>query len=1063
MSCNNEPTLFTLQSDTGITFSNDLIYNDTLNPYTYRNFYNGGGVAIGDINNDGLEDIYFTGNQVDNALYLNQGDLQFTNITDDAAVSCSDIWSSGVTMVDINADGYLDIYVCKAGPPGGVNRHNELFINNGDLTFTESSASYGLDIVGLSVQSAFFDYDRDGDLDCYLLNNSIRAIGGFDLIQDKRLEHSELGNKLLRNDNGLFVDVTQSAGIYSSEIGFGLGITLADYNMDSWPDMYISNDFFEKDYMYINQQDGTFLESGEAYFECFSLGSMGADAADMDNDLYPEIMVTEMFPSTTERKKTKAVYDNWKKYQQTVAKGYYHQVPRNTLQHNIQGQGFLEIGRQAHVADTDWSWSCLMQDYDNDGYKDIFISNGIYKDLLDRDYLDFAADNASRQIIQKYKEKGVRQLIDSMTSEAIPNCMFTHKGDMSFTNVTSEWGMGQPGFSNGAVYSDLDNDGDLDIVINNVNSPASIYENNSDVMLTHNYISFELVGKNKNTKAVGSKVITYACGNSYMNEFFPSKGFKSSGTHRLHFGIGECMTIDSIKVIWPDGKQTVHNNLVINQLHQIEQGNTNHPANYKGPQLENVLRLIASDTLDYNHSEYTFSQFNREPLLASMNKRYGPAIATADIDGDGDMDVFIGGAKNQKSVLLIHEKNGYKTVDNFLNDEKSEVTDAVFFDSDNDGDLDLYTAHGGTAYAPQAQDLHDVLYINDGSGQFSREVKIKYEKPIATSCIAISDIDNNGYNDIVIGSNNSNIPYGSPGSVYIYLNNGDNTYSESHVEIIKNIGIISDVETTDIDNDGRQDLIIAGEWMSVKVMLNEESGWEESNGVYPFTNKKGIWNKILLSDLNQDGKEDIFLGNIGNNTTITDQHRLYIGDYDNNGKKESILCEMIDEKAYPIVDFDILRSQFPAIKKKVLYHKQYAQSTMTNLFGKDKMEDVYYLSIDDTETCLYISDGDNYKRADLPQKLQYSSIHSAYQHTFTDDETSDLLVGGNHYQVLPLYGREDASTGWILVGELKDGNYKIKEIKSAGIRGEMRDIEKTSDDSYIIGINDQPLIKYKWK
>lgn len=1065
-SCNDEdkdsmPPLFTLSDDTGIDFNNQLEYTTELNPYTYRNFYNGAGVAVGDINNDGLDDIYFTGNQVDNQLYINEGNLKFRDITQTAGVSCPNIWSSGAVFVDINSDGLLDIYVCKAGPPSGDNRHNELFINNGDLTFTESSAAYGLDITGLGIQSAFFDYDRDGDLDCYLLNNSIKAIGGFDLIKDKRNEHSPSGNKLLRNDNGRFNDVTKESGIYSSEIGFGLGITISDFNVDGWPDVYISNDFFEKDYLYINQKNGRFIESGEEFFQCFSLGSMGADAADLNNDLLPDLMVTEMFPSTTERKKTKAVYDSWNKYHRSVKTGYYHQVPRNTLQYNVDGDQFLEIGRYAGVEDTDWSWSCLIQDYDNDGYKDIFISNGIYKDLLDRDYLDFAGNEAATQLIRKYKEEGIKQLIDSMTSEAIPNRMFSHKGDFNYKDVNKEWGFEKPSFSNGSAYSDLDNDGDLDIIINNVNENASIYINHENELTNNNFIDFYIKGKGKNTFGIGTKIIVYSCDHTYMSELFPSRGFQSSVSYKLHFGLGTCSEIDSVSVQFSDGTDIILSSPTINELNVINQVNNNSKQAIKNTQ---QVTLSIVDSIDYKHKQPYFNQFNREPLMYKMNTEKGPIIISGDVDNDGDTDLFIGGAKNQSSALYINEKEQYiKLEKNFSSDAKSEVTDAQFFDSDNDGDLDLYVAHGGTAFSKYAPELNDCIYINDGNGHFEKAKNgIQFDKPYSTSTVSIIDYNGDGLQDIFIGVDNSNLSYGTLGSAYIYQNMSDNVYDKVELTGLQNIGIITDSAVTDINNDGQQDIVAVGEWMRPLILINRDEELVISETDYGFNKLSGLWNNIAIEDINNDGQDDIFIGNIGQNTSITENNRLYIGDFDNNGSTEQILCEVIDDKVYPVVDFDLLRSQVPAVKKKVTQHKRYAQSDLKTLFGQETMDKATYLNIDITESILYLSSNDGFEKAKLPQQVQYSSTHTALLTDVDNDGTKDIILGGNHYLVLPQYGRADASTGWLLLGSDDDNNYKIKNISPLSIKGEMRDIELINQDKYIFGVNDQQTYFYSF-
>ena len=581
VSCNSKDEghdnhLFTLlpSAKTGINFSNNVAYTEEFNPYTFRNFYNGGGVAIGDINNDGLPDIFFCSNQQSNKLYLNKGNFQFEDITEKAGVASDNIWSTGVTMADVNGDGLLDIYVCKSGDLKGKNRSNQLFINNGNLTFSDKAHEYGLDNRGLSTHAAFFDYDNDGDLDCYLLNNSFRSVGNYDLIKDQRKIIDSLGgNKLYRNDGNHFTDVTQQAGIYSSKIGFGLGVTVADVNKDGWQDIYVSNDFFERDYLYINQHDGTFKESLEKYIREISMNSMGADIADINNDGYPEIYVTDMFPEDDARIKTKTNFENWDKYIADTKSGYYKQFVRNSLQLNngpspspsgeslsrqVGSRGevyFSEISRFANTCATDWSWGALITDLDNDGYKDIFVANGIYKDITDQDYIQYTASsvaNIRQQILNKEKNI-VKNLIDLIPSHAIPNYVFSNNGDLTFTNKAKEWGLDEPGFSNGSAYGDLDNDGDLDLVVNNVNMPCFIYRNESAQQHPENkFLKISLQGEGKNKFGIGAKVTVHYNNTIAYQEQMPMRGFESTVDSRLNFGLGKTNKIDSVVVVWPD-------------------------------------------------------------------------------------------------------------------------------------------------------------------------------------------------------------------------------------------------------------------------------------------------------------------------------------------------------------------------------------------------------------------------------------------------------------------------------------------------------------------------------
>ena len=666
--------------ETGIAFENTLRYTESFNPYTYRNFFNGGGVALGDVNNDGLIDIYFTGNIVDNKLYLNKGDWIFEDITETAGVRCANVWSSGATFADVNGDGWLDLYVCKSGKPGGDNRHNELFINNGDLTFSEQSKTYGLDVEGLSVQAAFFDADADGDLDCYVLNNSLRSVGGYDLIKDQRNipDPDGEGNKFFENQNGFFKDVTLEKNMYASAIGFGLGITLSDFNNDRKTDLFISNDFFERDYLYYNTGNG-FTEVLEEQFESISLGSMGADAADLDNDLRPDLLVTEMLPKTLSRQKTKAKFDSWDKYSLALNKGYFHQFPRNALQRNMGKAGFLELSRMSGVAATEWSWASLIFDMDNDGLKDIFIANGIYKDLLDRDYLAYMANDQNVKAIIKEKEDPIKELIDIMPSKAVPNAAFKNTGDFNFDEVTTSWGFDASTFSNGNAYGDLDNDGDLDLVINNVNMPAFIYENTTDT-LQHRSLTLELQGDTKNTFGVGSKaIIKYGAEQQAISEQYPSRGFQSSISNRLHFGVGNQKVVDSVIVLWPNGINSLHLNLPTNQTHRLKQ-----------PTSSNIDWEIIDDptppekrtpTIKFTHKENQWIDFNRERLIPQMHSNEGPSLTAADVNGDGIEDVYIGGAKNQSGSLFLSTKTGAFVEQStpFIKDKGSEDTDAVFF------------------------------------------------------------------------------------------------------------------------------------------------------------------------------------------------------------------------------------------------------------------------------------------------------------------------------------------------------------------------------------------------
>ncbi|SMC44714.1 VCBS repeat-containing protein [Cellulophaga tyrosinoxydans] len=1036
-------SLFSLKNNSiGINFENKLTYTEDFNPYVYRNFYNGGGVAIGDINNDGLNDIYFTGNQVENKLYLNKGNWQFEDITDKANVACKDVWSSGATFADVNGDGFIDLYVCKSGKPGGENRHNELFINNGDLTFTESSKQYGLDVEGLSVQAAFFDFDKDGDLDCYVLNNSIKSIGAFDLIKDQRNvpDPNGSGNKFFRNDEGVFVDITKEANIFSSKIGFGLGITLGDFNDDNWTDIFISNDFFEKDYLYINNQKGGFSEELEKYFSSISMGSMGADLADLNNDSFTDLMVTEMLPTTEERKKTKTMFESWNKQQLAKKQGYYDQYSRNTLQRNLGNNSFLEIGRQAQVAATEWSWSTLIFDMDNSGLRDIYVSNGIYKDLLDRDYLTYEAnDETIRNRVQGKEKDIIKKLIDAMPSKAIVNGTFQNLGDFKFKETSKEWGLDQPSFSNGSAYGDLDNDGDLDLVINNVNMPAFVYENNTDT-LTHRSVYLKFKTNNKNTKAIGAQAqIFYNNGETSFGENYTSRGFQSNVADGIHFGLGTVNLVDSIHVQWPNGKQSRLINVPTNQSLTLTE-----PTDYgSNQQLLSKKRhkIVLSETLplaNFSHEENSYNDFNNERLIPQMYSNEGPALASFDLNSDGDEDFFIGGAKNQCARLFISSKNGYQEIsDPFKNDSPSEDVDAVFFDGDNDGDMDLYVAHGGKAFSPYSIALNDSYYKNENNNFTKVSSALTFSKTISSSVVKVADFDNDGDTDLFVGERYKTNLYGAPCSGFLLENNGYGNFKIFETNVFNDIGMITDASWTDINNDGWEDLIVVGEWMSVKIYLNKKGKFTDSSELYGLANSSGIWTSLELADVDNDGDQDLIIGNIGLNNFFEPNMRMFVGDFDGNGFKEQIICKKVNDEYYPIVDKDELISQIPSLKKKLLYYKDYGKATIQSLFSEKILSNILHFDLNTLESTVYFNQNGKFISKALPSEIQYAPVYTITTEDIDNDGNLDLFFGGNQFLVKPQFGKYDASKGWIIFGSSLEDK-KFKEAISLQINGQIR-------------------------
>ena len=1065
VSCNNIDSRFEkkLSDHTGISFQNTLSYTEDFNPYTYRNFFNGGGVALGDINNDGLIDIYFTGNIVDNALYLNKGNWQFDDITDFAGVSCKDNWSTGATFVDINQDGLLDLYVTKSGKPGGENRHNELFINNGDLTFKESSSEYGLDIEGLSVHAAFFDYDGDLDLDAYVLNNSIRSVGSYDLIEGQRNIPSQDGNQLLENRNNKFENVSSDKGIFSSNIGFGLGITLSDFNGDLWPDLFISNDFFEKDYLYLNNNGDGFSEESLTYFDALSMGSMGADAADMDNDLIPDLIVTEMLPETLSRQKNKQVYESYDKFTLAGSKGYHKQYPRNALQRNL-GNTFYEVGRQLGLSATEWSWAALLFDMDNDGYKDVYISNGIYKDLLDRDYLNYYAnDEQISQILREGKEV-ITDLIDLMPSKAVTNSVFRNNGDFTFSDKRLGWGLNQPSFSNGSAYGDLDNDGDLDLVVNNVNSEAFIFENHSEVENNH-FLSVILRDSGPNKFAIGAKAIAYLTdGNKIMIEQFPSRGFQSSVPYRLHFGLGKVNSLDSLEIYWPDRKRSVIRDIQIDQILEIDRDNLQSESVDPKPTFI-IKKTEGQQLIDFKHDENYYVDFDSERLLPHMFSNEGPCIANYDLNNDGIQDFYIGGAKGQTGQLFLSDTNGFKKVSKpFDLHKESEDVEAVFFDADNDGDQDLYVASGGKAYSTLSRTLNDRFYRNE-SGKFIYDSSaLNFSKFFSTGAIAIGDANNDALLDIFIGERFNVDTYGIPGSISLMINRGNGSFEATYPPEFQNIGMITDIEFTDLNSDEKGDLIVVGEWMPILAFLNNESSWESISESIGFEETNGMWQSIETSDLNGDGVPDLVLGNMGQNGLYKPNMKLYLNDYDQNGKLEAIYTYSIDNKDFPIHDRDELIKQLPDLKKKLLYYEDYANQSIKDIFNETQISSSQVLEIKETRSLLFMSDSPlSYSKKLLPEEIQYSSVHAINIFDINQDGLNDLILGGNQYLVKPQYGAFDASKGWILYGD-DNSKTKFDKLLPLNIYGEIRDFNivpslKSSDSLILVtGISNSKII-----
>ena len=1073
---------------TKIDFENNLTYSDEFNIYTYRNFYNGGGVGLGDVNNDGLLDVYLTANQLPNRLYINKGDFVFEDVTDTAKLSGNRAWSTGVSMVDINSDGWLDIYVCNSGDVNGDNRQNEFFINNGDGTFSEKAQEIGLADSGLSTHAAFFDYDKDGDLDVYLLNNSFTAIGSFNLqINERAIRDKKGGDKLFRNDSGKFIDVSEEAGIFGSEIGFGLGVSVADLDKDGWLDLYISNDFFERDYIYMNNGDGTFSEDLENQMRSTSLSSMGSDVADITGDGLPEIFITEMLPKKEDRYKTTMTFENWDKYQYNLKNGYYHQFTRNTLHLNNgisfgNKLTFSEVGRLAGVEATDWSWSALITDFDNDGHKDLFVANGLAQDILDQDYLRYISNEEITKMIVTEKGVDYKKLIDIIPITKISNFAYAGDSNLGFKDVTNYWGLDTPSHSSGSAYGDLDNDGDLDLIVNNVNMPPFIYKNNSTELLKeNNYLKVKLIGEKNNINAVGTKVTIKSDKQIFYLEQSPIRGFQSTVDNIMHFGLGEISSIDSLIVDWYYGKRSVLTDIPVNQIVIIDEKEAQMTElKEKRKKKNKTLFKNVSKTidLDYSHVENTHVDFDSDRLLYHMRSTEGPKLDVADVNNDGLMDFYIGGAKNSAGKLFLNiGQNKYKSSneDLFERDKQSEDSQVVFFDADNDGDIDLYVSSGGVEYFSGSYALYDRLYINDGFGEFTRSSQLlPSSNPESTSVVIPNDFDNDGDLDLFVGIRLKPGSIGVPQNGYILENNGKGEFTDATLELapeLIGLGMITDAKWTDFDNDDDHDLIIVGEWMGIKLFENDDSNFNEISNKVGLKNTSGWWNRIASSDIDNDGDVDFIVGNHGLNSrfkaSVDEPISCYINDFDNNGSIEQIVCRYNEGKSYPIVLRHDLIKQLPHLKKKYVNYSQYKGQTINDFFNKKELESSIVHEVTMLESVMLINNGKgSFKIKPLPKETQLSPLYAILASDIDKDGNVDLILGGNLHNVKPEIGRYDASYGHFLKG-LGNGEFVIYSMDESGLilNGEVRDfktLNQIQNNLLLIARNNSTMEFYQY-
>jgi hypothetical protein len=1005
--------------ETGIDFNNSIKESEYFNHYFFGQIYVGSGVAIGDLNNDGLPDVFFGGNQVGDRLYLNKGNFKFEDISKSSKISRSPGWSWGVTMADVNADGYLDIYVSRNGNSLDINkRRNQLFINNQDLTFTESAISYGLADIGFSTQAVFFDMDNDGDLDMYQVNQ----------LADKKVllinkmtakDYESFKDRIYRNDNGTFKDVSSETGI-SRNLAYGLSVNAADFNNDGFTDLYVANDYAEPDFMYFNNGDGTFTNVINEQLKHITNLSMGSDTGDINNDGFIDLFTTDMTPEDHYRSKTNMRSMNADLFNKMIDSGAHHQYMTNTLQLNTGLGTFSDIATMAGVAFTDWSWASLLVDLDNDGFKDIIVSNGIKKDVENSDYL-----NALENLDEETTAKELFTLSKNTPSQPLSNYVFRNKGNLQFEKMADKWGFNTPSFSNGMAYGDLDNDGDLDIITNNIDSKAFVYKNNTN----GNFLKIKLEGNDKNKFGFGVKAIIHYDGKQQVLENTVTRGYFSSVEPGLFFGLGKVKNVDKIEVLWQDGKVNVFKDVEANETITATHAKAE-KINANKKELQTLLSKIPSKSIgiDYRHTENEYDDFQEEILLPHKLSNNGPFTAVADINGDGLDDFFVGGAANSSGVLYTQKQNGTfaeSSSQPWRIHKDSEDLEALFFDADNDGDIDLYVTSGGSEFKIGNKLLKDRLYKNNGFGVFtdsSSSLPNIYE---SSQSVKASDIDSDGDLDLFVGIRLIPGKYAYPASSY-FLINEKGTFrkaSKKSAPDLENIGMVTDAVFSDIDKDGDQDLLVVGEWMNIKVLENEKGVFKDSSKKFGIKEDRGIWWSITADDIDNDGDDDYIIGNLGKNNkfkaSIEHPFKIYANDFDNNGTNDIVLAKFYKDNYVPVRGKECSTQQMPYISDKFKSYHSFASSKLIDILPKDKIDDAVVYEISSFESIILINQDGLLKKQSLPVEAQISPIKDAFVDDFNKDGFKDILIVGNHFGVEVETVRYDAGFGAIFLG---DGN-----------------------------------------
>lgn len=1105
------PPLFTSLSpeQTGITFANTLTEGLNTNVLMYEYFYNGGGVAIGDLNNDGLDDIYFSGNMVPNQLYLNKGQMKFTDITATAGVAGREgPWRTGVSMADVNADGLLDLFVCYSGSLPPQKRIPQLFINNGPDAqgiphFTDQTLQWGLDRPGQTTQGTFFDYDRDGDLDLFLLNHNPRLLPVLDPGPTSALlkqTNPEIGVRLLRNTGNRFEDITEQSGISSSVLSYGLGLGVSDFNNDGWPDFYISNDYTIPDYLYINNQDGTFSNQLKTSIQHTSHFSMGNDVADVNNDALPDILTLDMLPEDNRRQKLLMAPDNYEKFDLAVASGFHYQHMRNMLQLNqgVWGTGpgakgigkgihnamprtplatpfFAETGQLAGISNTDWSWSPLLADYDNDGWKDLYVTNGYVRDYTNQDFLKFMTDYMKNRPAN-FSREDVLELVHKIPSSNVPNYMFHNRGgdasgEVTFANVGPAWGFDQPSNSTGAAYADLDNDGDLDLVVNNTNQPAFVYQNETSNERKHHYLSLKLKGEGGNTQGIGAKVTVYQGGRQQYIEQMPTRGYQSSMSPRLHLGLGASATIDSLRIVWPTGKQQLLVSPKADQLLTLQEKEAQ--SRVSTPAVPDGLFQEIKSPLPFTDPANLVNDFKRQTLLVNAQSFSGPSMARADVNGDGRDDVFVGGNVDQAGSLFIQQPNGQFTLlaqPAFEADKGGFDTDAIFFDANADGKPDLYVCRGGYGNVlPDDSRLQDRLYLNDGKGHFTKSPDALPTMLSSKSCVRVTDCNADGKPDLFVGGRVVPGRYPEAPRSYLLINDGKGHFTDQTAQLaptLAQIGMVTDAAWVDLNADRKPELVLVGEWMPVTVLSWANNQLTDQTNTYFDKPYRGWWNTLLIDDLNNDGKPDLVVGNQGLNTQCraSDQEpaELIYKDFDKNGKIDPILCFYIQGKSYPHPTRDELLDQLGMLRHRFTNYDSYANATLTDVFTSDELSDAQKLTANELRTvCLLSNASGKFTEKVLPLAAQVSPVFTITPLDVNHDGHKDLLVCGNATQVRLRFGRSDANFGLLLQGDGRGNFTAVPQTKSGfQITGDVRRVIPIGN-TLLFGINQQPMRAYQ--